>query len=867
MIKFLLNQRILLITIRHIALIILILLPFIGSSQLFDVAEPIKLPESINTAHGEESYPMRYTKDGDTALYFVRTPLPKDEEEAEEMFYEEINQDIFYSNWLDSIWTEPTDDIHLNNKENNAICGISEDGNSIYILDAYQKRRTQSKGLSVATKKGKEWRRNTVEHLPLKIKIDDLFYGFYVTDDEGTMIISIKGEPTKGKEDLYVSFRKGEGHHWTPPLHLGDSINSDSADFSPFLSHDMQYLFFSTDAYDDNLGSFDIYASKRKDSTWTNWTTPVNLGDKINSKDFDAYFSIYKDSTIFFSSNRDGKYADIYQTHVLPEEKDVDDIDSIPQLTALIDTVLKDSLYLPYLPKEIEVIDEIVEEIEPLENTIETKTITPEIKEVLPLEKEEEDVVPVPLLPVAVDIEEQIADVQKTDPIVPEIKKIIEQPKEKPAIITVKGKKFYTGVKIYFDLNSSYLNKRNHFVIDSLFEVLKEEYKDLHFYIQSHTDVRASYEYNNWLAKRRANRTRQYLQKKKVNINAIHTASFGEYDPICPYLNCDEVLHTLSRRTIIYFSDHKLSPEELKTAIQKINSPDREKAKDQGAVYEYTEEEMDDMVEKTAIETGMLSGTKVYFNTNSYYLDYSTQRILDDLISKTRKDQSLKIHVRSYADIRAATNYNQWLSHKRATSVNTYLKQNGITNNRLSTSWKGENDPLCLENNCDSIQLRLSRRTIVYVYREGYDIEDASDNIRYITNAIPREDLPNYLKLISSEYASKIHFDMNSSDIDGEAKRILTNYIEELKNNTGIKIHIRSYTDITATAIYNKILSQKRARNTFQFLTDNGIKPTRITYSWHGEEEAYCKDINCPIEEHRKSRRSLLNSSKIIKKN
>jgi hypothetical protein len=42
----------------------------------------------------------------------------------------------------------------------------------------------------------------------------------------------------------------------------------------------------------------------------------VNLGPAVNSKSFDAYFSIYGDSIAFLASNRDGKMADLYQAKV-----------------------------------------------------------------------------------------------------------------------------------------------------------------------------------------------------------------------------------------------------------------------------------------------------------------------------------------------------------------------------------------------------------------------------------------------------------------------------------------------------------------------------------------------------------------------
>jgi hypothetical protein len=66
------------------------------------------------------------------------------------------------------------------------------------------------------------------------------------------------------------------------------------------------------------LGDADIFVCNRLYNSWDTWSTPRNLGEKINSKNFDAYFSIYGDSVAYFSSNRGSKYSDVYKVAVVP---------------------------------------------------------------------------------------------------------------------------------------------------------------------------------------------------------------------------------------------------------------------------------------------------------------------------------------------------------------------------------------------------------------------------------------------------------------------------------------------------------------------------------------------------------------------
>ncbi len=51
-------------------------------------------------------------------------------------------------------------------------------------------------------------------------------------------------------------------------------------------------------------------------NSWEAWSTPKNLGNKINSEAFDAYFSIYGDSVAYFASNKGARHANIYQVGV-----------------------------------------------------------------------------------------------------------------------------------------------------------------------------------------------------------------------------------------------------------------------------------------------------------------------------------------------------------------------------------------------------------------------------------------------------------------------------------------------------------------------------------------------------------------------
>ncbi len=87
-----------------------------------------------------------------------------------------------------------------------------------------------------------------------------------------------------GDQDLYVSFYNDAHKSWSEPLNLGAQINTHLAETAPYLAADDKTLYFASDGY-LGYGGFDLYVTRRLDDTWTNWSTPENLGMVINGRE------------------------------------------------------------------------------------------------------------------------------------------------------------------------------------------------------------------------------------------------------------------------------------------------------------------------------------------------------------------------------------------------------------------------------------------------------------------------------------------------------------------------------------------------------------------------------------------------------
>lgn len=104
-----------------------------------------------------------------------------------------------------------------------------------------------------------------------------------------------------------------------------------------------------------------------------------------------------------------------------------------------------------------------------------------------------------------------------------------------------------------------------------------------------------------------------------------------------------------------------------------------------------------------------------------------------------------------------------------------------------------------------------------------------------------------------------IYFDLDKWNIRPDAAIDLAKLLDVLEQNPTMKINIRSHTDSRATTIYNKTLSNNRAKATKDWLIKNGINANRLTSEGLGESELTnkCSDgVDCSEEEHQLNRRS-----------
>jgi len=230
--------------------------------------------------------------DGKTLYFIVETnsnsPKNKNKKNSiQEGWTSELNSD---GTWGQAV--KCGSPINGANKDN-AIFWTSVDGSKIIIRGTYENGKYTGRGFSFCTKTSEGW------STPQSIKIKgynamsvDKYDGVCLTSDGKTMLLYLSEEKNSWLNDIYVSQLQSENEWSTPQKITSDSISIDDYDeIAPYIAADGVSMYFSSDRRGGH-GGYDIWMTKRLDDTWMHWSTPVNVGDSVNSNQWEAYFTL-----------------------------------------------------------------------------------------------------------------------------------------------------------------------------------------------------------------------------------------------------------------------------------------------------------------------------------------------------------------------------------------------------------------------------------------------------------------------------------------------------------------------------------------------------------------------------------------------
>jgi outer membrane protein OmpA-like peptidoglycan-associated protein len=451
-------------------------------------------------------------------------------------------EDVFVSFYTNNRWTIA---IPLSNKinteSNEYISSIAADGNTLVLFGNYL--NALGRGDNFYTEKTK-YGFSEVQQYPEPINTKFWDADAYLTADGKAIIFSSerpggvgeykqKGEYHHGmywgNTDLYVVLKDAAGNWGKTAINLGAGINTQYTERTPFLHADGKTLYFSSDGH-PGLGGSDVFKVVRQnDTTWTEWSEPVNLGKEINTAAEDWGYKISTDGRhAYFSTVNDMGFGeeDIYFVQLPEEVQPVSDVVTVngkvlDENGNPVDAVIR--------WEDVEAKREI--------GVAKTDPVTGEYFIALPTGR---------YYAYYADVKGYYSIVNYLDLTAA---KAFEEVQTNMSVISVEElKKSGKAIKIeniFFDSGKWDLKEESHEALNLLYRFMHAN-SDLIVEINAHTDNIGGDQFNQSLSEKRASSVVEYLIQKGIDPSKLLPHGFGESQPLSD--NSTEEGRALNRR-------------------------------------------------------------------------------------------------------------------------------------------------------------------------------------------------------------------------------------------------------------------------------------------------------------------------------
>ncbi|MBN8864597.1 MAG: OmpA family protein [Sphingobacteriales bacterium] len=415
----------------------------------------------------------------------------------------------------------------LNTYYYNAVYWISPDNNRILIRNAFVNGDYVGNGVSMSyrTRNG-GWSKPEMLHIKNYPKYDrGRQNGATMAHDGQTLLLYMSEEKGSYNNDLYVCFLQPDGS-WSEPKSLGKKINlKEFNEMTPYLAADGETLYFSSDRT-GGVGDNDIWMTKRLDDTWQKWSDPQNLGEPINTTDWDAFFTLDAGGEYAYmttSLNTFGE-SDIVRVKLLEKER--------PNPVVIVTGNVYDAKTKKPLSASL------VYQTLPSGTEAGNGVSSPDdgaFKIVLPYDKNY-------LIRATADHYFAQSENLKLDSLAKagfmEVHKdLYLMPIEIGQVVRLNN--------VFFDYDKWNLRPESFVELDRVVKLLKEN-PAIVIEMSAHTDSRGSDAYNFTLSDNRARSVMEYILSKGISTDRITSKGYGETKPVMP--NDSELNMQLNRR-------------------------------------------------------------------------------------------------------------------------------------------------------------------------------------------------------------------------------------------------------------------------------------------------------------------------------
>ncbi|MFO7874757.1 MAG: OmpA family protein [Bacteroidales bacterium] len=463
--------------------------------------EPQNAGPAINSRHSE--YSPALTADEQTLIFTREQPLEDVSGRPSRHYYE----DFYISHYRDGGWSEAENlGPPINTPDNEGAQSVTADGRQIYFTACNRPDGIGSCDIYHASREGGNWDRPINAGRPLNSASWDSQPSISV--DGQTIYFASSREGSKGPMDIWKAEQAKDGS-WKPPENLGDVINTEGSELSPFIHHDNETLYFASDGH-LGLGGLDVFYSRRDQAG--NWSEPVNIGYPVNTHG-DEFGLIVTASgkAAWFSSDIEGGYgeSDLYTFDLYEEAR--------PRPVTYMKGYVRDAVNGEPLAADFELID-VEEGI-----LLSAATSDPADGSFLAAIPTGRDIA----LNVSKEgylfFSEHFSYAGETTAAEPYLRDIELQPVETGRPVVLRN--------IFFDHDSHRLKERSFPELEKLLHFMQNN-PELHIEVSGHTDSTGTQEYNRQLSEKRARAVVDYLTNKGISPERITYKGYGNSRPI-----------------------------------------------------------------------------------------------------------------------------------------------------------------------------------------------------------------------------------------------------------------------------------------------------------------------------------------------
>ena len=470
---------------------------------------PVNAGPGINTT--DDEYWPSITADGQTMM-FTRQQAGNTNLSHE---------DFYISVKADDVWNRAFNaGSPLNTPQNEGAQSLSSDGNYMFFTACNRQGGLGNCDIYFSVNNDGRWSQPYNVGSPVNSTSWDSQPS--ISADGQTLFFSSSRPGGFGGKDIWYS-KLDENNRWGEPVNLGEKINTEGDEMSPFIHFDGQTLYFASDGW-IGMGGVDIYMSKmNKDGSWTE---PKNLGYPVNTYNDEMGLVIEANGERgYFSSVRDdvnGK--DIFYFDLDESIK--------PNPVSYLRGKVMDKETRGMIKAEYELINLT-------ENKVITKSSTGANGDFLVC------------LPSGFNYG---INVSKSGYLFHSENFLFEgihsaaKPYVKNILLTkVKAGEQLLLTNVFYEVDSWQINEESFSELNNVVKLLTEN-KDIVMEIGGHTDSTGSGEYNMTLSEKRALSVVNYLISKGINSDRLQHKGYGNTQPIGD--NNTNEGRQLNRRTV-----------------------------------------------------------------------------------------------------------------------------------------------------------------------------------------------------------------------------------------------------------------------------------------------------------------------------